>query len=142
MYRSVMKTVSGPPQLCRAKVIQTVNQTTEMFFFLNMKRGELFLEFSVMSYYVVTLVVTLCVSFPVPEILCGDPPILPHTGQVWNGSSTPGSAVTYYCKIGFYHNEGNSISLCSINGYWTKPNISCKGNNLLQCVVNAVVGIA
>ncbi|XP_051277738.1 sushi domain-containing protein 1 isoform X8 [Dicentrarchus labrax] len=60
------------------------------------------------------------------EILCGDPPILPHTGQVWNGSSAPGSTVTYYCKTGFYHNEGNNISLCTINGYWTKPNISCK----------------
>ncbi|XP_035851024.1 sushi domain-containing protein 1 isoform X5 [Sander lucioperca] len=66
------------------------------------------------------------------EILCGDPPLLPHTGQVWNGSSTPGSTVTYYCEIGFYHNEGNNISLCTVNGYWTKPNISCKGNNLLQ----------
>lgn len=74
-------------------------------------------------------------SFPVPEILCGDPPILPHTGQVWNSSSTPGSTVTYYCKIGFYENEGNNMSLCTINGYWTEPNISCKGNN------NAVVGI-
>lgn len=71
-------------------------------------------------------------SFPVPEILCGDTPILPHTGQVWNGSSTPGSTVTYYCKIGFYHNAGNNISLCTLKGHWTKPNISCKGNNLFQ----------
>uniref|UniRef100_A0A3B4ZGR2 Sushi domain containing 1 n=1 Tax=Stegastes partitus TaxID=144197 RepID=A0A3B4ZGR2_9TELE len=54
------------------------------------------------------------------EILCGDPPILPHTGQVWNGSSTPGSTMTYYCKTGFYHNEGNSVSLCTVNGYWSK----------------------
>nr|XP_020455047.1 sushi domain-containing protein 1 isoform X2 [Monopterus albus] len=60
------------------------------------------------------------------EILCGDPPILPHTGQVWNGSSTPGSAVSYYCKVGFNHVEGHNVSLCTINGYWTKPNISCK----------------
>ncbi|XP_054466736.1 sushi, von Willebrand factor type A, EGF and pentraxin domain-containing protein 1 isoform X1 [Anoplopoma fimbria] len=60
------------------------------------------------------------------DILCGDPPILPHTGQVWNGGFTPGSKVTYYCKIGFYHSEGNNMSLCSINGYWTNPNISCK----------------
>ncbi|XP_034450998.1 sushi domain-containing protein 1 isoform X5 [Hippoglossus hippoglossus] len=60
------------------------------------------------------------------EILCGDPPIVPHTGQVRNGSSTPGSTVTYYCKIGFYHSEGNNVSLCTINGSWTKPNISCK----------------
>ncbi|XP_044054083.1 sushi domain-containing protein 1 isoform X3 [Siniperca chuatsi] len=60
------------------------------------------------------------------EILCGDPPVLPHTGQMWNGCSNPGSTVTYYCKVGFYHTGGNNISLCTINGYWTKPNISCK----------------
>ncbi|XP_059193910.1 sushi domain-containing protein 1 isoform X1 [Centropristis striata] len=60
------------------------------------------------------------------EIFCGAPPVLPHTGQVWNGSSTPASTVTYYCEIGFYHSEGNNISLCKTNGYWTKPNISCK----------------
>ncbi|XP_040012054.1 sushi domain-containing protein 1 isoform X4 [Xiphias gladius] len=60
------------------------------------------------------------------EILCGDPPILPHTGQVWHGSSNPGSTVTYYCKIGFYHSEGNNVSLCTIYGSWTKSNISCK----------------
>ncbi|XP_053181615.1 sushi domain-containing protein 1 [Scomber japonicus] len=61
------------------------------------------------------------------EILCGDPPILPHAGQKWNGSSTPGSTVTYYCKIGFYQNEGNNTaSLCTIKGYWTEPHISCK----------------
>ncbi|XP_053277415.1 sushi domain-containing protein 1 isoform X3 [Pleuronectes platessa] len=60
------------------------------------------------------------------EISCGDPPTVPHTGQVRNGSSTPGSHVTYYCKIGFNHSEGNNVSLCTINGSWTKPNISCK----------------
>ncbi|XP_047186945.1 sushi domain-containing protein 1 isoform X4 [Scophthalmus maximus] len=64
------------------------------------------------------------------EILCGDPPILPNTEQVWNGSSTPGSTVTYYCKIGFYHSEGNNMSLCTNNASWTKPNISCKD---VQC---------
>ncbi|XP_026199298.1 sushi domain-containing protein 1 isoform X2 [Anabas testudineus] len=60
------------------------------------------------------------------EILCGDPPILPHTGHVWSGSSTPGSTVAYYCKIGFYHSEGHNVSVCTINGFWTKPNISCR----------------
>ncbi|XP_062240819.1 sushi domain-containing protein 1 isoform X2 [Platichthys flesus] len=60
------------------------------------------------------------------EILCGDPHTVPHTGQVRNGSSTPGSHVTYYCKIGFNHSEGNNVSFCTINGSWTKPNISCK----------------
>nr|XP_046242195.1 sushi domain-containing protein 1 isoform X2 [Scatophagus argus] len=60
------------------------------------------------------------------EISCGNPAILPHTGQVWNGRSNPGSTVTYYCKTGFYQNEGENISLCTKNGYWTKANISCK----------------
>ncbi|XP_026176823.1 sushi domain-containing protein 1 isoform X2 [Mastacembelus armatus] len=60
------------------------------------------------------------------EILCGEPPILPHTGHVWNGSFTAGSTVTYYCKIGFYYNKGNNVSFCTTNGYWTKANISCK----------------
>ncbi|KAL6114699.1 susd1 [Pungitius sinensis] len=60
------------------------------------------------------------------DILCGDPPVLPHTGHIWNGSFRPGSIVTYYCKIGFYPSDGNNMSVCSINGYWTKTNISCK----------------
>ncbi|KAG7489330.1 sushi domain-containing 1-like isoform X1 [Solea senegalensis] len=59
-------------------------------------------------------------------ILCGRPPILPHTGQVWNGSSTPGSSVTYYCRIGFNQSEGLNVSLCTVNGSWTEPSISCK----------------
>ncbi|KAM4616035.1 sushi domain-containing protein 1 isoform 4-T5 [Polymixia lowei] len=60
------------------------------------------------------------------EISCGDPPILPHTGQLWNGSSTPGTKVFYYCKKGVYDKKTNNVSLCTIYGYWTKPNISCK----------------
>ncbi|KAE8291657.1 Sushi domain-containing protein 1 Precursor [Larimichthys crocea] len=74
------------------------------------------------------------------EILCGDPPILPYTGQVWNGSSTPGSTVSYYCKIGFYHDEGKNISLCTMNGFWTKPNISCKAKcGPVPFIANSVV---
>ncbi|XP_029999544.1 sushi domain-containing protein 1 [Sphaeramia orbicularis] len=60
------------------------------------------------------------------EIICGDPLTLPHTGKVWNGSSKPGSTVTYYCKTGFYYSEGNNVSLCTIYGHWTEANISCK----------------
>ncbi|KAM3611282.1 uncharacterized protein V6R79_016076 [Siganus canaliculatus] len=60
------------------------------------------------------------------EILCGDPLMLPLTGQMWNGSSVPGSTVTYYCKVGFYHSEGENTSVCTANGYWTKPDITCK----------------
>uniref|UniRef100_A0A3Q2YQ22 Sushi domain containing 1 n=1 Tax=Hippocampus comes TaxID=109280 RepID=A0A3Q2YQ22_HIPCM len=60
------------------------------------------------------------------EISCGKPHTVPHTGHMWNGSSTPGSVVNYYCKQGFNHSEGNAVSLCTSNGTWTKPNISCK----------------
>lgn len=63
----------------------------------------------------------------VPEISCGNPPMLPHADQLWNGSSTPGSTVSYYCKTGFSHREGTNMSLCTSHGYWTQPSISCKG---------------
>ncbi|XP_041756594.1 sushi domain-containing protein 1 isoform X2 [Coregonus clupeaformis] len=60
------------------------------------------------------------------EIMCGDPPILPHTGQVWNGSTIPGSTVLFYCKEGFHREEGGNISQCTRDGYWTKATLSCK----------------
>ncbi|XP_054628790.1 sushi domain-containing protein 1 isoform X2 [Dunckerocampus dactyliophorus] len=60
------------------------------------------------------------------EILCGKPPTLPDTGYVWNGTSTLGSVVSYYCKPRFDHSGGSAISLCTSNGNWTKPDISCK----------------
>ncbi|XP_051924662.1 sushi domain-containing protein 1 isoform X3 [Hippocampus zosterae] len=60
------------------------------------------------------------------EVSCGKPHTVPHTGHIWNGSSTPGSVVNYYCKQGFHHSEGNAVSLCTSKGTWTKPNISCK----------------
>ncbi|XP_071012300.1 sushi domain-containing protein 1-like isoform X2 [Oncorhynchus clarkii lewisi] len=65
-------------------------------------------------------------SFLCAEIMCGDPPILPHTGQVWNGSTNPGSTVLFYCKGGFYREGGGNISQCTRDGYWTKATLSCK----------------
>ncbi|XP_017161976.1 sushi domain-containing protein 1 isoform X3 [Poecilia reticulata] len=60
------------------------------------------------------------------ETLCGDPPEVPHTVQVWDGSFTPGSTAAYYCNLGFYHREGSNVSVCADNGYWTVPGILCK----------------
>uniref|UniRef100_A0A673XAG0 Sushi domain containing 1 n=1 Tax=Salmo trutta TaxID=8032 RepID=A0A673XAG0_SALTR len=60
------------------------------------------------------------------EITCGDPPMLPHTGQVWNGSTNPGSTVLFYCKEGFYREGGGNISYCTEKGFWTKATLSCK----------------
>nr|XP_046203723.1 sushi domain-containing protein 1 isoform X4 [Oncorhynchus gorbuscha] len=65
-------------------------------------------------------------SFICEEITCGDPPILPHTGQVWNGSTNPGSTVLFYCKEGFHREGGGNISYCTENGFWTKATLSCK----------------
>ncbi|KAM9546221.1 sushi domain-containing protein 1 isoform 3-T7 [Salvelinus alpinus] len=65
-------------------------------------------------------------SFICKEITCGDPPMLPHTGQVWNGSTNPGSTVLFYCKEGFYREGGGNISYCTENGFWTKATLSCK----------------
>ncbi|XP_060893219.1 sushi domain-containing protein 1 isoform X3 [Labrus mixtus] len=62
-------------------------------------------------------------------ILCGDPPILPHTGLMWNGNSAPDSTAIYFCKTGFHQSGGNNISSCTISGYWTQPDISCKEIN-------------
>lgn len=42
MCRSVMKTVSGQPQLCHAKVIQTIHKKDEFVFFSKVKREETF----------------------------------------------------------------------------------------------------
>lgn len=39
-----MKTLSGPPQLCRVKVIKTMTKNHEMVFFSNMKWQEIILR--------------------------------------------------------------------------------------------------
>ncbi|XP_064153477.1 sushi domain-containing protein 1 isoform X4 [Anguilla rostrata] len=65
-------------------------------------------------------------SMQCEEIKCGDPPVLPHSGQVWNGSTNLGSAVSYYCNEGFFQEQGGNVSYCVGNGYWTKPTLVCK----------------
>uniref|UniRef100_A0A3B5QIU6 Sushi domain containing 1 n=1 Tax=Xiphophorus maculatus TaxID=8083 RepID=A0A3B5QIU6_XIPMA len=60
------------------------------------------------------------------ETLCGDPPVAPHTVQVWDGSFASGSTAAYYCNPGFYHHEGSNVSVCADDGYWTEPGILCK----------------
>ncbi|KAL2091815.1 hypothetical protein ACEWY4_011613 [Coilia grayii] len=66
------------------------------------------------------------VSFTCEVMTCGDPPLLPHTGQVWNGSTTVGSTLLYYCNGSFYYVTGTNISECTTNGYWTTPTLICK----------------
>lgn len=67
-------------------------------------------------------------SFPV-ETFCASPPIFESTEQVWNGNSTPGSTVLYFCKQGFYNKGGHNVSVCDENGQWTPVGLSCQGNS-------------
>uniref|UniRef100_A0A8C1JYQ3 Sushi domain containing 1 n=1 Tax=Cyprinus carpio TaxID=7962 RepID=A0A8C1JYQ3_CYPCA len=63
------------------------------------------------------------------EIVCGEPPLLPLTVQIWNGRVTFNSTVTYHCKHGYYPKQGLNISVCAENGYWTKPTLVCEEVN-------------
>uniref|UniRef100_A0A7N8YK72 Sushi domain containing 1 n=1 Tax=Mastacembelus armatus TaxID=205130 RepID=A0A7N8YK72_9TELE len=60
------------------------------------------------------------------EILCGSPPVIESTEQMWNGNSTPGSTVLYLCKEGFYNKGGHNVSICNESGWWTPPALSCQ----------------
>ncbi|XP_050965713.1 sushi domain-containing protein 1 isoform X2 [Labeo rohita] len=63
------------------------------------------------------------------EIVCGEPPVLPLTVQIWNGSVTFNSTVTYHCKHGYYPKQGLNKSVCADNGSWTKPTLLCEEVN-------------
>uniref|UniRef100_A0A667W8W6 Sushi domain containing 1 n=1 Tax=Myripristis murdjan TaxID=586833 RepID=A0A667W8W6_9TELE len=66
------------------------------------------------------------------EILCGSPPVIESTEQVWNGNSAPGSTVLYSCKEGFYDKGGSNLSVCNESGRWTRPTLSCQGNSIFS----------
>lgn len=67
-------------------------------------------------------------SFPV-VILCGNPPLIESTEQVWNNTSTLGSTVLYICKEGFHNKGGHNVSICNENSEWTPATLSCQGNS-------------
>uniref|UniRef100_W5M530 Sushi domain containing 1 n=1 Tax=Lepisosteus oculatus TaxID=7918 RepID=W5M530_LEPOC len=60
------------------------------------------------------------------EIDCGEPPVLPHAIQLWNGSTRLGSVVYYECDEGFYNAGERNFSVCDLNGYWNHTSIVCK----------------
>ncbi|XP_065107042.1 sushi domain-containing protein 1 isoform X2 [Paramisgurnus dabryanus] len=67
--------------------------------------------------------------FSCKEIICGNPPILPNTIQIWNSKVTFNSTVKYRCERGYYAKLGYNISVCDGNGYWTKPTLLCEAVN-------------
>ncbi|KAI5101720.1 sushi, von Willebrand factor type A, EGF and pentraxin domain-containing protein 1 isoform X3, partial [Silurus meridionalis] len=72
--------------------------------------------------------------FTPAEIRCSEPPVLPHTGRVWDGSVRVNSSVLYYCKEGFYAAEGENKSLCSLNGSWSRASLLCRAQFVLLCL--------
>ncbi|XP_015216823.2 sushi domain-containing protein 1 isoform X1 [Lepisosteus oculatus] len=60
------------------------------------------------------------------EIDCGEPPVLPHAIQLWNGSTRLGSVVYYECDEGFYNAGERNFLVCDLNGYWNHTSIVCK----------------
>ncbi|XP_053085136.1 sushi, von Willebrand factor type A, EGF and pentraxin domain-containing protein 1 isoform X2 [Pangasianodon hypophthalmus] len=60
------------------------------------------------------------------EIRCSDPPVLPHTGRLWDGGVRVNSSVLYYCKEGFYPALGENKSVCTLNGSWSRATLLCR----------------
>ncbi|XP_037387753.1 sushi domain-containing protein 1 isoform X1 [Pygocentrus nattereri] len=60
------------------------------------------------------------------EIRCGEPPVVPHSGQLWNGSVRFNSTVMYYCNEGYYPAVGENKSVCTENGSWSKTTLTCR----------------
>ncbi|XP_049326343.1 sushi domain-containing protein 1 [Astyanax mexicanus] len=60
------------------------------------------------------------------EIRCGEPPVVPHSGRMWDGGVRFNSTVVYDCNEGYYPAVGGNISVCTENGSWSKPTLTCK----------------
>lgn len=73
-----------------------------------------------------------CMLFVV-ETLCGSPPVIESTKQVWNNNSTPGSTVLYVCIEGFRKKEGQNVSVCDDRGQWSFPSLVCQGVYDISC---------
>lgn len=110
-----VRVVNGHAPHCHVEVIQPIQQGTG-------KTKAFLLYFEEKSLYFL--------SFSAAEKSCGDPPTLPHAGQVWNGTSTPGSTVSYYCNQGFHASGEHNQSLCTVRGLWTDVSFSCRGTRV------------
>ncbi|XP_028853180.1 sushi domain-containing protein 1 isoform X2 [Denticeps clupeoides] len=96
--------------------------------------NKVFYECDTQHYYVGDGNISICTTSGVwseatvtcQEIVCRDPPLLPHAGQVWNGSSTVGSTVLYFCAEGFYYVNGSRVSVCTGHGNWSRSTLVCQ----------------
>ncbi|XP_052413069.1 sushi domain-containing protein 1 isoform X3 [Carassius gibelio] len=65
-------------------------------------------------------------DFQCEEILCGSPPVLPHSVLFWNGVSTIGSVALYDCDVGYSSLDTGNMSVCESDGQWSNPHYSCE----------------
>ncbi|XP_030647587.1 sushi domain-containing protein 1 [Chanos chanos] len=65
-------------------------------------------------------------SFLCEEIVCGDPPVLPHSVMTWNRDIKMGSEVVYECAVGYQSLGGENVSVCMKDGQWSKPSMTCE----------------
>ncbi|KAI4796287.1 hypothetical protein KUCAC02_027855 [Chaenocephalus aceratus] len=70
------------------------------------------------------------------EILCGSPPIIEFTVQLWDGSSAPSSRVLFVCREGFKNTGGDDSSICGEHGQWSSPTLTCQE---VECGVPAQI---
>ncbi|XP_034057890.1 LOW QUALITY PROTEIN: sushi domain-containing protein 1 [Gymnodraco acuticeps] len=70
------------------------------------------------------------------EILCGSPPIIEFTVQLWDGSSAPSSRVLFVCGEGFKNTGGDDSSICGEHGQWSSPTLTCQE---VECGVPAQI---
>ncbi|XP_059405506.1 sushi domain-containing protein 1 isoform X1 [Carassius carassius] len=65
-------------------------------------------------------------DFQCEEILCGSPPVLPHSVLFWNGVSKIGSVALYDCDVGYSSLDTGNMSVCESDGQWSNPDYSCE----------------
>ena len=70
---------------------------------------------------------TFDVYFSPTEIDCGVPTVWPHSRMLWTKASQMGAKVFYECDVGYYNAGPENISVCTVDGVWSPPNVVCTG---------------
>lgn len=63
----------------------------------------------------------------ISEIVCGKPPVVPHSHMSWNRNTSVGSNVFYECEEGYHKMGTGNMSVCTENGLWSDVSFKCEG---------------
>ena len=55
------------------------------------------------------------------------PTAWPHSRMLWTKASQMGAKVFYECDVGYYNAGPENISVCTVDGVWSPPNVVCQG---------------